>query len=190
MASADEPRARLFVALELPAQARDALTRWQAEALAGREDELRPVAPEALHVTLAFLGSRPEREIEPIGTALTEAVAGNRAPRLEPTTVKPIPPRRPRLFALDLADPDGAAAAVQAKVSQALESKGFYTPEKRPFWPHVTVARVKKRQRNITTPPDAPPPTDPFIAPEVVLYRSHLHPKGARYEALARVRLP
>jgi 2'-5' RNA ligase len=188
LATPDGPRARLFVALELPADARDALTKWQAEALAGRDTELRAVAPEALHVTLAFLGSRPEREIDAIAKAVREAVARERAPRLEPQAVKPIPPRRPRLFALDLADPEGTAAAVQATTSKALEQGGFYTPEKRPFWPHVTVARVRRGAR-VRTEPAAPPAVDPFTAREVVLYRSHLHPRGARYEPLTRLPL-
>lgn len=183
MTAADEPRARLFVALDLPAAARDALTEWQAEALAGRDAELRAVAPEALHITLAFIGSRPEGEIEAIGEALADAAGGLVAPRLEPKGVNPIPPRRPRLFAVDLADPDGAATALQAKVSEALEGGGFYKPEERPFWPHVTVARVKKGA-HVRRAPSPPPAAEPFVAREVVLYRSRLHPHGARYEPL------
>src|SRR4051794_24249122 len=62
---ASPPRPRLFVALDLPEPARAALVDWQARALAGRSD-LRVVAPDALHVTLAFLGHRPEAEIGPI----------------------------------------------------------------------------------------------------------------------------
>src|SRR5882724_10545658 len=56
------PRARLFLALDLPDDLRAALVEWRSAALAGRAD-LRPVAPEALHVTLVFLGYLPEKEI-------------------------------------------------------------------------------------------------------------------------------
>ena len=45
----------MFVALDLPAEARRALAGWRDGLVAGRED-LRPVREEALHVTLAFLG--------------------------------------------------------------------------------------------------------------------------------------
>jgi exopolyphosphatase/guanosine-5'-triphosphate,3'-diphosphate pyrophosphatase len=58
------PRARLFVALDLPDQAREGIVAWGREALA--DPALRPVAPESLHITLAFLGYRPEKEIEEI----------------------------------------------------------------------------------------------------------------------------
>jgi 2'-5' RNA ligase len=99
-----------------------------------------------------------------------------------------VPRRRPRLFALDLADPDGAAAALHAAVSAALSIASFYEPEKREFWPHVTVARVARAERK-AAPITVPPPSDGFTATEVVLYRSHLGRGPARYEALAHFTL-
>jgi 2'-5' RNA ligase len=175
------------VALELPADAREAVVGWQERALAGRAD-LRAVAAEALHVTLAFLGHRPEGEIGPIATAVSAAVHGLAAAPLEPAGVTGVPRRRPRLFALDLADPDGRAAALAAAVSGALAAGGFYEPERRRFWPHVTVARVGRAERQ-AAPIATPPPAGPFTADEVVLYRSHLGRGPARYEVLKRVGL-
>ena len=64
---------------------------------------------------------------------------------------------------------------------------GFHRPEKRPFWPHVTLARVKRGER--ARPLEAAPPPEPLVAREVTLYRSLLSPRGARYEALARAEL-
>src|SRR3954453_15088126 len=54
-------RARLFVALDLPADAREALVEWRAPGLG--VDGLRLVDPAGLHVTLAFLGHLDEAEI-------------------------------------------------------------------------------------------------------------------------------
>ena len=69
----------------------------------------------------------------------------------------------------------------------ALEAGGFYRPEKRPFWPHVTLARVKRGERRVPPlPDDPPPPGEPFDAGVVTLYRSTLRPQGALYEPLAR----
>jgi 2'-5' RNA ligase len=48
---------RLFVALDLPTDVRGRLAQWRDALIAGRAD-LRPVAEQALHVTLAFLGYR------------------------------------------------------------------------------------------------------------------------------------
>jgi 2'-5' RNA ligase len=179
------PRARLFVALELPAEARAALVDWQERALAGRDD-LRAAAPEALHVTLAFLGHRPVAEIKAIAATVERAVADLEPARLAATEARGVPRRQPRLFALDLADADGRAGAIQATVSDALAGGDFYEPERRGFWPHVTVARVRRPELK-AAPLTVPPPPDEFSATEVVLYHSHLGRGPARYEALARV---
>jgi 2'-5' RNA ligase len=79
---------------------------------------------------------------------------------------------------------------VQAGVSDALEAGGWYRPEKRPFWPHITLARVKRGRRRVAPLPDAPPaPGEAFPASELTLYRSTLRPQGALYEPLARAEL-
>jgi 2'-5' RNA ligase len=178
-------KARLFVALDLPDAARDDLVTWRAAALGGR-DELRLVPPEALHVTLAFLGHLPEEEIPRIA-GLIEPPAVD-VPVLAASGVKPVPPRRARLVALDLVDEDGRAGLIQGAVSDALERAGLYEPEKRAFWPHVTLARVRKgaRVRDLEGPP---PPAGSWQAEAVTLYRSILRREGARYEALARIAL-
>jgi len=176
-------RARLFVALDLPADAREELVAWRAGALGGLE-ALRLVAPEGLHVTLAFLGHLDEAEIPRIAALLRPSAA----PVMRATAVKPVPLRRPRLFALDLADEDGRCGAIQASLSDALAAAGLYEPEERPFWPHVTLARVRKGARVPRL--DLPdPPAAPWRGAAVTLYRSRLSREGARYEALARVEL-
>jgi 2'-5' RNA ligase len=182
------PRARLFLALDLPDDVRAALVDWRSEALAGRDD-LRPVAPEALHVTLVFLGYLPEKDIPAVARVAFEALAGLEPPRLALSGVKPVPPRSPRLFAFDLSDDGGRAVALQAAASEALAAASFYKPEKRPFWPHVTFARVKRGVRH-AAPMELPlPAVGPFDAPQVTLYRSILRPQGALYEPQERMRL-
>jgi RNA 2',3'-cyclic 3'-phosphodiesterase len=180
------PRARLFLALDLPEPARASLVAWRDTLLNGRRD-LRPVRPEALHVTLVFLGWQDESAAARIAEAAFGALPGGPAPRLTPAGVRSLPPRNPRLFALDLDDEGARASALQATASDALEAGGWYRPEKRPFWPHLTLARVKRGERRAQPLPDEPPPpSEPFEAPVVTLYRSTLRPQGALYEPLAR----
>jgi 2'-5' RNA ligase len=168
------------VALDLPDPARLALAAWRDSLVAGRDD-LRPAAPEALHVTLVFLGWQDGAAAEEIAAA---ALVSADAPVLRATGVRALPTRDPRLFALDLSDEGGRAAALQAAVSAALEP--WYEPEKRPFWPHVTLARVRRGRRRVPPLPDAPaPPADAFVARTLTLYRSTLRPQGAVYEPLA-----
>lgn len=161
---------------------------WRERALRGRRD-LRPVAVEALHVTLVFLGYLPEKEIPRVCSTAFDAVKGLAVPRLAVGDVKAVPPRDPRLFALDLSDDDARATAVQRAASDALAAARLYKPEKRAFWPHVTVARVKRGERRVPPIEADGLPADAFDAPAVTLYRSHLSPRGARYEALERIRL-
>jgi RNA 2',3'-cyclic 3'-phosphodiesterase len=176
----------MFLALDLPEDARQRLADWRDLILDGRRD-VRPVRLEALHVTLVFLGWQDESAAERIAGAAFGSLPAGPAPRLAPTGVRPLPPRDPRLFALDLEDEDGRSTALQAAVSHALETGGWYRPEKRPFWPHITLARVKRGERRVPPPPDhPPPPPEAFDAGVVTLYRSTLRPQGALYEPLRR----
>jgi 2'-5' RNA ligase len=187
------PRARLFVALDLPQEMREGLVAWGREALA--DPALRPVAPESLHITLAFLGSRPEEEIDSIAAAVRESAGP--APWVELRDAEQRPSRgRAKLYALPAISP--GAEALQAGLEQRLVSEGFYEPEKRPFWPHVTVARVRPEARGsrrpavVSEPPGQIPGglMEPRISVRMTLYRSVLQPSGARYVPLAQVELP
>jgi 2'-5' RNA ligase len=178
----------MFVALDLPPETRVELAAWRDAVIEGRRD-LRPVAPEALHATLVFLGWQEEANSQAIAAAAFGA-AEVPAPLLTPAAIKPLPPRDPRLFALELDDEDGRAAALQAAVAGALAEGGWYRPEKRPFWPHLTLARVKRGERRVPPLPSSPsPPSEQFEAGELTLYRSTLRPQGALYEPLARATL-
>src|SRR5919106_553912 len=97
------PRARLFVALDLPEAIRDGLAAWQRNELS--DEVLRPSRAETLHMTLAFLGYHPERAIDRIADAATGFEAQAPLVRLLPDPV-PVPRSRPRLFAIDT-DSDG-----------------------------------------------------------------------------------
>ena len=172
---------RLFLALDLPQETREGLARWGAEALEASRD-LRQVGAADLHVTLAFLGWRPSDQAAEIWRAAVEAAAGLALPHLEPGGIVPVPRRRPRLLALDLADPTDGASDWQAAVSKGLSEAGLYEPETRPFWPHVTIARGRKGAR--VRAPENGPQLAPFEAVSLTLYRSLLSPEGARYTPL------
>ena len=198
------PRARLFVALDLPEEVRDGLAAWQRDSVTA--EELRPARPETLHMTLAFLGWHPEKQIERIGEAATQGLE-SAAPevRLLPD---PVPvgrsKSRPNLFAIEAESP--GAVELQSEVESRLVAAGFYEPEKRDFWPHLTVARVRSERRppgsggrrrrgkpmRVETPPGPLPDAllQPFFCVRVTTYRSLLRPSGAEYVSMATVELP
>ena len=177
----------MFLALDLGEAARERLVRWRAQVVDGRAD-LRPVRPEALHVTLVFLGWQDESAADRIAQTAFAALPGGPAPRLAARGVRAVPPRDARLFALDLDDDGERAGALQRAMAGVLEAGGFYRPEKRPFWAHITLARVKRGEGRVPALPEHPrPPAEPFDAGVVTLYRSTLRPQGAVYEPLARI---
>jgi 2'-5' RNA ligase len=181
------------VALDLPDDVRDGVAEWGMDALT--DPALRPVPRESLHVTLAFLGSRPEADAERVAAAMGECVAP--APLVELLDPVARPGRgKPRLFALPAVSP--GAELIQSRLSELLVSERLYEPEKRPFWPHVTVARVRpggrgsRRPMRVEKAPDVLPPglSEAFYGVRMGLYRSVLQPRGARYVPLAQVELP
>jgi 2'-5' RNA ligase len=187
------PRARLFVALDLPPDVRAGLVDWQRTALA--DPALRPVKADSLHITLVFLGYQAEKEVRKISKAAFDVDATAPAVELVSQPLG-VPRSRPRLVALDARSEE--TVALQKQVEQNLVAEGYYEPEKRPFWPHLTVARVRSEAPGSRKP--AQIRTQPHPLPEhmfrffrptrLVLFKSHLRRTGAEYESLAELELP
>ena len=194
MSSSPGERARLFFALDLPEPLRELIADWQRRVAV---PALRPVASEALHVTLCFLGSRPVGEIEALGAALEGLVSEPLNGVLEPDPL-PLPRRRPRLWALGVESP--GAEALQTRLAERLEALDLpgYEAEKRPFWPHLTVFRVRgggSRARRPGAPTHLSHPLPgrdghAFGFVRVALYRSQPRPEGSTYSRLAAIELP
>lgn len=176
---------RLFVAVDMPEETKGALEQavnpWRERLGAGRW-----VVRDNWHVTLKFLG-RTWPRLLPVVSAAGREVAGTVVSfqvRLSGLGVFPGASRARVLWA-GLDDPDGHLTGLSEGLDAAL-AKDF-TPEKRAFTPHLTVARFnppipmrEHAEALADTPIDAPP----FTVDRLVLYRSHLSPRGARYEAL------
>jgi len=180
-------RLRLFVALDLSANARAALARFR-DGATGDSKAWRPVGDASLHVTLAFLGHRPEQDAGVVSGVL--AGLTDRPPvRLRVGAVLLLPPRRPRVLAVSVADDGdddggGELAALHSELGAALVDADVYTPEVRAFRPHVTVARLRSGARAPRRISAAPEPVS-FVAGTVTLYESRLGRGGAVYAPLA-----
>jgi 2'-5' RNA ligase len=167
-----DERLRLFCALRLPDDVLDRLERWQAEDL--REGRIVP--RDHLHLTLAFLGSRPADELPAIATELREAARGAERPALRVTGYRET--RSVGMLVLD--DEAGRATALATDVHERLERLGVYRREQRPWLPHVTVLRFSARPRLSPPLPDL----GEVCPSEAAVYHSVLRPSGARYEIL------
>lgn len=189
------PRIRAFVALDLPDDVRAALVRWQRREL--RDPALRVVSVEKIHLTLAFLGFIPEKRI-PEAAAVIGGIEAT-APRLE-LELFPVGKgrsrKRPGLFAIPVRGEE--VFALQGELERRLVEQRLYKPERRAFWPHLTVARVRpeakgsRRPARVERPPGPLPQAlrAPFRAVRLTFYRSKTMPQGAEYVPLAQVELP
>lgn len=165
-------RLRLFVALPLPADTVERLAAWQAETLA-RAPGARAVSPENLHVTVAFLGSRPASDLEPISRELRAAAAAGARPVLSARAYR----ETRGVGMVVFSDEDENAGRLAADVAARLAGIGVYEPERRPWLPHVTVARFRRPPRLRLRAPDVGP-----VSPsDLALYTSVLRRSGAQY---------
>jgi 2'-5' RNA ligase len=173
-----DERLRLFLALRLPADVVSALARWQERELrpALREGTARLVPAGNLHVTLAFLGSRPRGELAGIVSVLRGCAAVAGAIVLEADGYR----ETRSVGMLTFRDSSGAAVALAGRVQEELEALGVYRREGRQWLPHVTVLRFRERPRL-----SPPLPELGVVAPsDAAAFLSRLHPSGARYEVL------
>jgi 2'-5' RNA ligase len=174
--------ARLFAALDPPVEVGQELLRWARRALRGAgERGPRLLEPESMHVTLMFLGERPFEEIDALAEALGSAAEVARACELETGAPVWLPPRRPRALAVEVHDEQGELAEMQRGLARALCAVAGL-PVPRRFRAHLTLARARSAPAHEEL---APTPALRFAAEEVVLYRSHLEPRAARYERVA-----
>lgn len=171
-----DERLRLFCGLRLPEDVLDRLERWGEEHLSGRV-----VGRENLHATLAFLGSRPARELTAVTDALADAA--REAGAIVFSAVRYRETRSVGMVVLE--DQNGEGGRLAERLYDGLESLGVYRREQRPWLPHVTVLRFRARPRLDPPVPDL----GAFNPSEAAVYHSVLRPAGAQYEVLEHVAL-
>jgi 2'-5' RNA ligase len=191
------PSLRLFVACELPDEARKALAATERLLQERGADGLRWVRPEGIHLTLKFLGEVPARRLEAIERVLARAVREPFRFSVQMAKVGSFGGSTGlRVVWVGLEGEVEGLARLAARVDAALEPLGF-SRERRSFAAHLTLARVKEgaspqdRRRLFELVRSLELPPLPALTLDVVsLMRSTLEPGGARYQCLARFPVP
>lgn len=157
------------------------------------------VTPANYHFTLRFLGDLTPDRVEQVAAATTD-VARRHAPfTLQLAAPGAFPSAvRPRVLWVGVAPAPGQAlVALASELTQRLDATGF-TPEERPFSPHLTVGRVR-------VPPGLTPEgvrrlgealaelaaqvagaNAAAVVAEVVVMASRLRPEGPEYTPIRR----
>lgn len=182
----EQPTFRLFLAVEVPEAAVVEMVAWQQKYLIA-DRALRMTQRDQLHITLVFLGDKTAEERDEAARILGH-LSDLSAFEVAAAGMVGLPSgRHPRVVAVKLEDPAGRLTAMHDELAVGLVAKKLYQREKRPFFPHLTIARARGWARLDLA--AARPDPCKFTAVRVTLYNSILKPSGAVHEALKTVQL-
>lgn len=169
---------RCFIAIELSPE-----LKGQLALLTAGIDAVRPVPPEQLHLTLAFLGEQDETTISALSERLAACSAATFS--LHPSRCGCFPDRRhPRVLWIGFR-PEALLDSLARTVGQAATDCGIVL-EERNFTPHITLARVRQPARPDITSFLASPCAEiaPFEVCSYQLFQSRLTAHGAIHTRL------
>ncbi len=191
MTSPSTDSLRLFIACEMPDDARRAIGDVIDRLRERSGKNVRWIKPEGVHVTLKFLGEVTARQLPAIKLAIQEAVVGHQPFELELSNIGTFGGREGlRIMWVGVAGDVLRLEALVRSVNAALAVVGF-EPERRPFRPHLTLGRVRdevstrQRAEIEVAVGKMDVPASSWRTTQVSLMRSKLQPGGAYYEVLA-----
>jgi RNA 2',3'-cyclic 3'-phosphodiesterase len=186
---------RAFIAIELPEELKQALADIQSRLREGSQAPVKWVDAGGIHLTLKFLGNISPGLVDRITLVLKESARDIAPFRLEATGLGAFPnPRRVQVVWVGVGGEMAPLNRLQQHIEAGLKPLGF-TPDNRPFKPHLTLGRVRERAvaddvmalgRLIGEAGFAACPID---VAAVHLMRSELTPQGAVYTRLVSVKL-
>jgi len=168
------PALRLFFALWPDEAARAALLRLQRRL--GQPPGARPVAPENLHLTMAFLGMQPATLLPEIAAILDRVTV----PELTLVVDRYGSFSRARIAWAGIVRPPPALAALHEELMGALRECGIGHDKASAFRPHISLLRNAVCEGG--------PVDEPFgwHAPPLALVQSTTMPSGPVYKVLAQ----
>lgn len=187
---------RTFIALDLDPELKQRVERLQSPLRAGCERAnwvVRWVQPEAMHLTLRFLGETGQALLP----ALAKLLAGLTSRPAPGVTFAGLdsfgPPRRPKVLFTRVTLGTDALTELAREIEQRVTELGW-PPETRAFHPHLTLGRVRRAKGMLSDVIQGRPDLERAELGScelgvVTLYQSVLRREGPRYEPLARARL-
>ena len=185
---------RLFIAAELPAWIKAEMVSAQAQ-LQRANLPVSWVAPEAMHLTLRFLGETSAALIPNLERAMRDGLAPHSPMKLRLHGVSAFPnDHRPTVVWAGVGGAVAMLEHAQDGIEAALGSLGI-APEPKPFRPHLTLGRLRRiadrEQQRLGDAIRALPPPAPleWAVEHAVLFRSELHSNGPIYTKMVECRL-
>jgi len=134
---------RSFIAIELPDELKQELSQLQAKLKSGVPSLVKWVDPYGIHLTLKFLGNIALNRTGEITRVIEEAAKGTAPFHLKVKQLGVFPNlRRVQVVWVGISGEVDKLGQLQQRIESGLARLGF-TPESRPFTPHLTLARVR-----------------------------------------------
>ncbi len=182
---------RTFIAVSIPETHRQLIASFQSN-LKRCGADVRWVRPEAMHLTLRFLGDLTEDQVQTVITAVRIAAEGTASFPLVIEGTGGFPNvARPRVLWLGVMTGSQAISDLAGRIQVKLDAAGF-PPEKRSFSPHLTLGRVRSLRnirKTVETMQAHSFSAEPFEVDAVRVIRSDLKPSGAVYTTLESISL-
>lgn len=188
---------RTFIGIPFPEEVSESLIRLQERLRGGISNEriVKFERKQNFHITLQFLGDTPKSELLEIRNTLENVVA--QIPSFTISFAKPdvFGGKKPRVFVVNIDQGTDSLVKIQSELAFQLKKIGF-KPDKRPYHPHVTVARIRRNKR--LSPREASllvKQNDEVTQgiqceiSEVVHFESELTPTGAIYSRIETIEL-
>jgi 2'-5' RNA ligase len=180
---------RTFIAIDLTEEVRQRITN-HIESLKAASPDTQATweKPGKAHITLKFLGNVEQQRVESIVSAVARAASDIGKSYVEIGEAGAFYSRgKPHVLWLGVADKSEGLARLYSALERELEGIGF-PKEKRPFHPHITIARLKKSEgaKQLASEHKALgfEPAGLTVS-EVLLIESELGPGGSTYRTLS-----
>ncbi len=186
---------RLFLAVGLSSSARKRLAE-RLLAASERQGKVRWVPLENVHITLKFFGDVSAEQKAAIVNTMERVIANAQPFAVSISGVRIVRGRRrPQMVWATVDDCDNQMRRLHGRMERLLEQSCF-TRERRPFSPHLTLARVRDgialwEQNALEEWAEAQRGFKAISLPveEIVLMKSELRPHGAEYTVCERFEL-
>jgi RNA 2',3'-cyclic 3'-phosphodiesterase len=184
---------RVFVAIQLPLELRESITK-HISCLREQFPDVRASwsREENVHLTLKFVGDTPVKLVEDLSQAVAQSALAVPAFQLTIEGCGAFPSRgTPRVLWVGIESPTGELGKLHHALERDCESKGF-ARERRPFHPHLTIARLRKPHgaRQLAEVHRQTIFEKRVVSVnEVCVIRSELSPDGSRYTVLSQHQL-
>ena len=184
---------RLFIAIKLPNQIKDQIIAFQ-DTMRGM-DGIKWVGYENLHLTLKFLGTVNEEQIEEVIYKISSAIYGIKPFHISLSTFGGFPDlRRPRVLWIGIKEGRPILVKIMNGLGKELSVMGFEAERRDPV-PHLTIGRARKVQPiKLKIPKQAACKEQDFESPTflvdtVYLIKSDLTTQGPIYTDIKELKL-